>query len=89
MNSYKVVVVGDGGVGKSAYIHRYLTGEFLKKYEPTNQLKITEMPIETSCGVITLKVLSLSVHLLDDLFERVIESFLISHFIFFSLFSNQ
>lgn len=32
---YKVVLVGDGGVGKTTFINRILTGAFTKKYEAT------------------------------------------------------
>lgn len=32
---FKLVVVGCAGVGKSCYINKYKTGEFLKSYTPT------------------------------------------------------
>ena len=35
INSYKICIVGDGGVGKTTYIERMKTGEFIKKYNPT------------------------------------------------------
>ncbi|VUZ49612.1 unnamed protein product [Hymenolepis diminuta] len=35
MNEYKVVVLGDGGVGKSALTVRFVTGKFEEKYDPT------------------------------------------------------
>ncbi|MBY9021710.1 MAG: hypothetical protein KGD67_11685, partial [Candidatus Lokiarchaeota archaeon] len=31
MNTYKVILIGDGGVGKSTLVRRHLTGEFEKK----------------------------------------------------------
>jgi len=34
-NSIKVMLVGDGGVGKTTYVKRLLTGEFERKYDPT------------------------------------------------------
>ena len=29
---FKLILVGDGGVGKTTYVKRHLTGEFEKKY---------------------------------------------------------
>lgn len=31
--SFKLVIVGDGGTGKTTFVKRHLTGEFEKKYE--------------------------------------------------------
>jgi len=32
---YKLVLVGDGGVGKSTFVKRHITGEFEKQYIAT------------------------------------------------------
>ena len=32
---YKVVVLGCGGVGKSAMTIKYVTGQFVTRYDPT------------------------------------------------------
>lgn len=37
---FKIVVVGDGGVGKTAFIHRHLTGNFVKIYDPTMGVEV-------------------------------------------------
>jgi hypothetical protein len=34
--AFKVILVGDGGVGKSTFVKRHATGEFEKKYLGTN-----------------------------------------------------
>jgi len=35
MTEYKIVVVGSGGVGKSALTVRFIQGNFVEKYDPT------------------------------------------------------
>ena len=32
---FKLILVGDGGVGKTTFVKRHLTGEFEKKYVAT------------------------------------------------------
>lgn len=34
-STYKIVVVGSGGVGKSCITVRFVQGKFIKKYDPT------------------------------------------------------
>jgi GTP-binding nuclear protein Ran len=33
---FKLILVGDGGVGKTTFVKRHLTGEFEKKYVGKN-----------------------------------------------------
>lgn len=35
LGTYKCVLVGDGGVGKSAFVQRHATGEFERRYVAT------------------------------------------------------
>jgi small GTP-binding protein len=35
MTEYRIVVVGAGGVGKSALTVRFIQGNFVEKYDPT------------------------------------------------------
>jgi GTP-binding nuclear protein Ran len=35
MNNYKLILVGDGGIGKTTYVKRLLGLDFEKKYVPT------------------------------------------------------
>jgi GTP-binding nuclear protein Ran len=53
---FKVVLVGDGGVGKSTFVKRHLTGEFEKKYEATIGAEVHPMDFYTNVGKITLEV---------------------------------
>jgi small GTP-binding protein len=41
MTEYKVILAGDGGVGKTALIHRILHGEFNPRYVATSGVEIS------------------------------------------------
>ena len=44
------MLVGDGGVGKTTFVKRHLTGEFEKKYIATLGVEVHPMPFETNHG---------------------------------------
>lgn len=50
--SIKIVVLGEGGVGKSTFVKRYDTGEFTRPYEPTRGVSVFSLPFYTSAGTI-------------------------------------
>lgn len=52
----KVVLVGDGGVGKTTFIQRHQTGEFDKKYNPTIGAQVSPLRFQTSRGLIVFNV---------------------------------
>jgi len=53
---YKLVLVGDGGVGKTTFVKRHLTGEFEKKYIATLGVEVHPMPFFTNHGQILFNV---------------------------------
>ena len=47
---FKVVLVGDGGVGKTTFVKRHRTGEFEKKYVATMGVEVYPLPFYTTLG---------------------------------------
>jgi len=53
---FKLLVVGDAGVGKTAFINRHRTGEFEKRYIATQGVEVNPLPFNTSVGQIVFNV---------------------------------
>jgi len=53
---FKLVLVGDGGVGKTSLVKRHLTGEFEKKYIPTLGVEVHPLKFTTNCGPLVFNV---------------------------------
>ena len=53
---YKIILWGDGATGKSTFVKRHKTGEFLKEYIATLGAEIHPMDFFTSRGQIRLQV---------------------------------
>lgn len=53
---FKLVLVGDGGVGKTTFVKRHQTGEFEKKYIATLGVEVHPMPFFTTLGQVKFNV---------------------------------
>merc|ERR1712227_1105810 len=56
MPTFKLVLVGDGGVGKTTFVKRHLTGEFEKKYVATLGVEVHPLVFYTNRGQIRFNV---------------------------------
>jgi GTP-binding nuclear protein Ran len=53
---FKLVLVGDGGVGKTTFVKRHLTGEFEKKYVATLGVEVHPVKFTTTRGEVIFNV---------------------------------
>jgi GTP-binding nuclear protein Ran len=53
---FKLILVGDGGVGKTTFVKRHLTGEFEKKYVATLGVEVHPLSFYTNLGEIVFNV---------------------------------
>lgn len=56
MSQFKVVLLGDGGCGKTTLMKRLVTGEFEKRYIATLGVEVTPLIFETNKGTIVYSV---------------------------------
>ena len=56
MPTFKCVLVGDGGTGKTTFVKRHLTGEFEKKYVATLGVEVHPLVFHTNRGAIRFNV---------------------------------
>ena len=53
---FKLLLVGDGGVGKTTYVKRHLTGEFERRYVATLGVEVHPLNFHTNRGPICFNV---------------------------------
>merc|ERR1711990_533677 len=56
MPEFKLILVGDGGVGKTTFVKRHLTGEFEKKYVATLGVEVHPLVFHTNRGPLKFNV---------------------------------
>ena len=52
----KTIIVGDGGCGKTAFVTRHYTGEFVKNYIATMGVEVRPLTFSTSKGAMTMNI---------------------------------
>lgn len=57
---FRILLAGDGGVGKTALLRRHLTGEFSSRWVPTGDLEVHDLRFRTNCGDINFQVWELA-----------------------------
>ena len=48
--TFKLVIIGDGGVGKTTFVKRHISGEFQKPYIPTKGADVSHIDFSTNRG---------------------------------------
>lgn len=56
LKEYKVVMIGNGGVGKTSIVKRLRSGEFQPQYVPTLGVEVNPIRINTNYGTIQFNV---------------------------------
>ncbi|AYV85810.1 MAG: putative ran [Satyrvirus sp.] len=54
--NFKVVLLGDGGVGKTTFTKRHICGKFEKRYVPTSGVNVHPINFNTKFGIITYNI---------------------------------
>lgn len=60
MEAYKVILVGDVGVGKTSYLERFRSGHFLKQYIATYGVEEYPLVFSTNYGLVRFTVVDVS-----------------------------
>lgn len=55
-NIFKLIIAGDGGVGKTTFVMRHLTGQFIQKYIATLGVTVHPLKFQTNKGPMRFNV---------------------------------
>ena len=58
----KIIIIGDSGVGKTAILHKYVTGNFIQEHKATIGADFLTKEINVEDKVVTLQVISTHIH---------------------------
>ena len=56
MATFKIALLGESGVGKTTFLNRFITGEFIRNHEFTANLEVHPVCLNTTVGEIVLNV---------------------------------
>uniref|UniRef100_A0A6C0ELN0 GTP-binding nuclear protein n=1 Tax=viral metagenome TaxID=1070528 RepID=A0A6C0ELN0_9ZZZZ len=54
--TFKIVIIGDSGMGKSSYVERFKSGSFLKEHKPTMGVEVSPLGFFTNKGYVIANV---------------------------------
>lgn len=55
-NHFKIVLVGNSAVGKTAFIERHISGKFVSEYTPTIGVDVRQLVFKTNYGYVNFDV---------------------------------
>nr|QBK92074.1 MAG: Ras-related GTPase [Pithovirus LCPAC304] len=56
LGNFKIVLLGDGEVGKTTWLHRHISEDFVNEYTPTLGVEVHPIQFNTNYGTITFNV---------------------------------
>lgn len=68
MSEFKLVILGDHGVGKTAFLKRHSQGFFLRDYQQSSEPELTNLNFSTSKGKLTANCWDINVGANDGYF---------------------
>jgi len=74
-SNYRIIILGDKGVGKTSLIKRHSTGDFTEEYVTTKGNNMHSLKIQTNSGLVTLNIWDLE--LLDTAKNCLADAFII------------
>jgi len=60
MNAFKIVICGESGVGKTAYVRKLLTGEFERTHVSTLGVEVHPLVVKTNIGTLVFALWDLA-----------------------------